>query len=284
MGRYYALHDGEPRDSRAGDRGTVPAALRGRRAAGRRRPAPAVALADKLETLVGLFGIGAVADRRQGSVRAAPARARRAAHPRREGTCGSISSSCRRARFDAVRRGDRRDRRVDRALVEFIRDAAAPATAASSATRRTRSTPCCHEPDVIADVPTRLEAVRAFAALPEAASLAAADKRVAQHPRRSRSEAQRPRARSGAADGSRRDRVCTRARRRRPRVPTPPSATATSRARCSRSPSLNEPVDRFFDDVMVNADDPASARNRLGTAERAASADEPRRRPVEARA
>ena len=71
MGRYYAQHDGEPP--------AVADAIEQHywpRFAGDALPeapvAQAVALADKLETLAGMFGIGAAADRRQGSVRPAP--------------------------------------------------------------------------------------------------------------------------------------------------------------------------------------------------------------------
>ena len=77
MGRYYAQHDGEPPD--------VADAIAQHywpRFAGDALPegpvAQAVALADKLEALAGLFGIGAGADRRQGSVRPAPRGDRRA--------------------------------------------------------------------------------------------------------------------------------------------------------------------------------------------------------------
>ena len=58
MGRYYALHDGEARGGRRRHRRALPAALRRRRAARRRASALRVALADKLDTLAGLFGIG----------------------------------------------------------------------------------------------------------------------------------------------------------------------------------------------------------------------------------
>ncbi len=46
--------------------------------------------------------------------------------------------------------------------------------------------------------------------------------------------------------------------------------------------ALKEPVDAFFDEVMVNADDPAQRANRLGLLVDAARGDEPQRRSVEA--
>ena len=91
MGRYYARHDGEDASGRR---------ARSRRTTGRASPATrcprtasaaAVALADKLDTLVGIFGIGQRAHRRQGSVRrcAAPALGR-AAHPGRARAAAAI--------------------------------------------------------------------------------------------------------------------------------------------------------------------------------------------------
>ena len=71
MGRYYAQHDGLSDD--------IAFAIEDHykpRFAGDELPrnmvGVCVALADKLETLVGMFGIGADPDRRQGSIRVAP--------------------------------------------------------------------------------------------------------------------------------------------------------------------------------------------------------------------
>jgi glycyl-tRNA synthetase beta chain len=59
MGRYYALHDGlEARHGRR-HRRPLQAALRRRQPAAR-PVGTVVALADKLETLVGMFGIGQI--------------------------------------------------------------------------------------------------------------------------------------------------------------------------------------------------------------------------------
>ena len=79
MGRYYAQHDGLPDD--------IAFAIEDHykpRFAGDELPrndvGVCVALADKLETLVGMFGIGEKPDRRQRSVRAAPPCAGRDSH------------------------------------------------------------------------------------------------------------------------------------------------------------------------------------------------------------
>jgi glycyl-tRNA synthetase beta chain len=55
---------------------------------------------------------------------------------------------------------------------------ASPAACASRATRRRKSMPSSQRPQRLGDIPKRLAAVRAFSALPEAAALAAANKRV----------------------------------------------------------------------------------------------------------
>ena len=72
MGRYYAQHDGEPPAVADAIEQHYWPRFAGDALPRRRRSRRAVALADKLEALAGMFGIGAGADRRQGSVRAAP--------------------------------------------------------------------------------------------------------------------------------------------------------------------------------------------------------------------
>ena len=111
-------------------------------------------------------------------------------------------------------------------------------------------------------MPKRLAAVRAFAALPEAASLAAANKRVGNILKKAEGgvEAERRYALAQRAGRAALAKRCARSRRR----PTPPSSAATTPLRCSALAALKTPVDAFFDGVMVNADDPALRANRLG--------------------
>jgi glycyl-tRNA synthetase beta chain len=117
-------------------------------------------------------------------------------------------------------------------------------------------------PAQLADLKERLAAVRAFAALPEAASLAAANKRVGNILKKSDGKAV-PEVNASllaepaevalhaallsvetAADAAFRQGHYT------------PSLRALA--------ALKSPVDAFFDAVMVNADDPALRANRLG--------------------
>ena len=131
-------------------------------------------------------------------------------------------------------------------------------------------------PDSIADLPSRLAAVQAFAALPEAAALSAANKRIVNILRKSGSEAAARSIRARLADGAEHDLYMTfaapvaagrdRLRQRRFR--------GALRALATAKPA----VDRYFDDVMVMADDPAIRANRLALAARRGAYDEPRRR------
>ena len=116
-------------------------------------------------------------------------------------------------------------------------------------------------PPRLADVSARLAAVRAFAALPEAASLAAANKRVANILKKSDGVA-------GAVDpGLLKEPAEAALHKSLDRVSAPADA-AFERGDYSASlqalAALREPVDAFFESVMVNADDAALRANRLG--------------------
>ena len=118
------------------------------------------------------------------------------------------------------------------------------------------------KPARLGDVTRRLEAVRAFAALPEAAALAAANKRVGNILKKAEGETE---ARVDAA------------------LLKEPAEAALYESLQSVAPQaqqafeagdytgalkalavLKAPVDAFFDGVMVNAEDPALKANRLG--------------------
>ena len=116
-------------------------------------------------------------------------------------------------------------------------------------------------PERWGEIPRRLAAVRAFAALPEAPALAAANKRVANilkkseegaaaevDPARLAEPAERALAAALAEVGPRADAAFAAG-----------DLTGSLRALAA----LKAPVDAFFDGVMVNAEDPALRRNRL---------------------
>ncbi len=116
-------------------------------------------------------------------------------------------------------------------------------------------------PQRLADVTQRLQAVRAFAALPEAPALAAANKRIGNILKKSEDE--------GAAvntalfvEPAEKDLYAA-------MQATVPAANAKfdagdHTASLQALAALRTPVDAFFDGVMVNADDPALKANRLG--------------------
>jgi len=116
-------------------------------------------------------------------------------------------------------------------------------------------------PQRLADVPRRLEAVRAFAALPEAAALAAANKRIANILKKN--EDVLPPAALSAL-------MAEPAERQLLAAYDDIASTADTHFRNERYTenlqalaAFKGPVDAFFDQVMVNAEDLAVRHNRL---------------------
>jgi glycyl-tRNA synthetase beta chain len=160
MGRYYALHDGEPREvADAIEQHYRP------RFAGDALPegpaACAVALADKLEALAGLFSIGQVPTGERD-----PFGLRRAA-------LGVVRILVERQLPLAL------DSLVDSNDVRaFIYERARGYFREHGYTANEVEAVLCLAPTRLDLIPRQLEAVRAFSALPEAESLAAANKRI----------------------------------------------------------------------------------------------------------
>ena len=141
---------------------------------------------------------------------------------------------------------------------------ASPACCANRATPRSRWTPCCRSvPQRLAEVPRRLAAVKAFAALPEAPALAAANKRVANILKKAQLGDEVP-----ALDPARLIEPAEQALAQALAEVGPRADTAFEAGDHAASlqalAALKEPVDAFFDHVMVNADDPQLRANRLG--------------------
>ncbi|HEV6965620.1 glycine--tRNA ligase subunit beta [Roseateles sp.] len=117
------------------------------------------------------------------------------------------------------------------------------------------------DPTRLGDVPKRLEAVRAFAALPEAASLAAANKRVANILKKV--EGERPTdVQTGLLKEAAEQALAAAIAEVQPaadRLFEQHDYTGSLKALAA----LKGPVDAFFDDVMVNAEDPQLRANRL---------------------
>ncbi|WP_296750830.1 glycine--tRNA ligase subunit beta [Thiobacillus sp.] len=116
-------------------------------------------------------------------------------------------------------------------------------------------------PPVLADIPKRLDAVRGFAALPEAPALAAANKRVGNILKKAEGEA------GGTVDQGRLVEAAETALFAALGEIAPRADAAFAAGDYTASlqalAALKAPVDAFFDTVMVNADDPALRANRL---------------------
>jgi glycyl-tRNA synthetase beta chain len=260
MGEYYARHDGEFTD--------VATAVREHyqpRFAGDALPiTPAgtcVALADKLETLTGLFGIG-----EKPTGERDPYALRRHAlgvlRILKEGSLPLDLGNLLDQAFAAFPAGLLKDVPGARAaLIVFFYDRL-------SGLLRDEGYGANEVDAVLAEgslridrVPKRLTAVRAFMELPEAASLAAANKRIGNILKKS----------EGVPDGF--DRALL----------LEPAEQALGAAFADVAPTADDlfargdyaamlrslvplklPVDRFFDDVMVNVDDAQLRANRLG--------------------
>ena len=255
MGRYYALHDGEPREvADAIEQHYRP------RFAGDKLPegpiASAVALADKLDSLAGLF-----------SIKELP-------------TGDKDPFGLRRAALGVIRIV------VENQLLLSLRDLVDAAFGPFRGkpqtdlkmffTERMRGYflergYCANEveavlslnPVAIALIPKQLEAVRAFSALPEAASLAAANKRIANILRQAEAMGEV----FGDADFSALKEPAEislfEALQTASRSAKPLFDSGDFSGYLKAFASLKSPVDSFFDAVMVMTDDKKLRENRL---------------------
>jgi glycyl-tRNA synthetase beta chain len=253
MGRYYALHDGlsveiadaiedhyKPRFA-GDDLPKNPVGL-------------CVALADKLETLAGMFGIGQLP------------------------TGDKDPFALRRHALGVIRMLSERDLPLDLSwLFQTAQLADEKVVAQLAAFIYERLTGSLREqgysalevdavvslrPQTLGDIPKRLAAVRAFAALPEAASLAAANKRVGNILKKSEAAVV---AQVDAALLKEPAEVALHAALAAIKPGADAAFTAGDYTASLQSlAALKAPVDAFFDQVMVNVDDAALRANRLG--------------------
>ena len=254
MGMYYAQHDGEHAE--------VAAAIEGHyhpRFAGDTLPeskiATAVALADKLETIVGIWGIGLIptGDKDPFALRRAALGVVRmaleadldlkallaivaAAFP-----AGKLSATVADEVF-----GFMMDRLKNFLAADYKGDEIDAVLALS--------------PSRLAEVRAVLSAVAAFKALPEAAALAAANKRVKNILKKVEGDvgAVNPALLSEAAEQA----LFAAVEQLAPQVDGQFAARDFAGA-LTQLASLREPVDAFFDGVMVMADDAAVRNNRI---------------------
>ena len=256
MGGYYARHDGEHED--------VASAVEDHykpRFAGDLLPrgpvGVVVALADKLETLAGLFGIGQVptgdkdpfALRRHalGVIRMLIERDLPLAVP----DLVSAALSAFPAGHGAVL-GELSTFLYDR-LMGQLREQGSSAQEVDAV--------IALRPERWGDIPRRLAAVREFAALAEAPALASANKRVGNILKKA--EGETPAALDAALLKEPAEHALAAALAQVAPIADAAFETGDYTASLRALAALKAPVDAFFDSVMVNAEEPALRRNRL---------------------
>ena len=258
MGRYYALSDDEPP--------AVAAAIEQHywpRFAGDALPespeAQAVALADKMDALAGMFGVGAqpTGDRDPFGLRRHAIGVIRILIERQQPLALADLLA---AAFDAFA-GIAAVKDARRELEEFVYERLRGYLRDAGYTANQAEAVLCQRPARIDLVPAQADAVRAFGELPEAEALAAANKRIVNILRKSESEAALAVDRARLTDGAEQD-LYLAFQKLDPIVDRHFSNrdyTEALKALATAKPA----VDRFFDDVLVMADDPAIRANRL---------------------
>ena len=257
MGRYYAQNDGldaavadaiedhyKPRfagdELPRGDVGVV------------------VALADKLETLVGMFGIGNLptGDRDPFALRRhALGVIRMLVEKDLALDLDTLLASTLPAFGDKITDATAQ-------LQEFFYDRLAVSLREQGFSAQEIDAVLALRPQRLSDVQKRLEAVRAFAALPEAPALAAANKRVGNILKKAETAVQ-PQVNAAllqeAAEKDLYAALQTIAAQAQQQL-----QAGDTTAHLQTLAALRAPVDAFFEHVMVNADDVALKNNRLG--------------------
>jgi glycyl-tRNA synthetase beta chain len=257
MGRYYAQHDGEPADVAT----AIEEHYRPRFADDELPASPVgtcVALADKLETLVGLFGIGEkpTGDRD-------PFALRRHAI----GVLRMLSEKQLPLQIDALLttsaqafNGMKSFRPAAAELGGFLYDRLRGLLREKGYSANEVEAVVSLAPQRIDDVAERLAAVRAFMQLPEAESLAAANKRIGNILRKSEGAA--PSVDAALLFEPAEKALAEAFARTAPQAQQLLAAGDYAGSLKALAP-LKLPVDQFFDDVMVNVDDAKLRANRL---------------------
>ena len=222
-----------------------------------------VALADKLETLVGLFGIGEkpTGDKDPFALRRHALGVLRMLMERADDLPALQLDAVLQAAASAFTHVEGFTD-SSAAVRSFLDDRLANVLREQGYTAQEVDAVLALGPQILSDVPRCLDAVHAFSALPEAEALAAANKRVGNILKKSDASAdaaalQQDKLVEPAEIALARalDAVAPQARQ----FYAAGDYTASLRALAA----LKAPVDAFFDNVMVNADDPALRANRL---------------------
>ncbi|MBL8752121.1 MAG: glycine--tRNA ligase subunit beta [Planctomycetes bacterium] len=256
MGGYYAQNDGEP----AAIAEAIEDHYKPRFAADtlpRNPVGTCVALADKLETLVGLFGIGQLptGDKDPFALRRHALGVVRMLVDKQLPLALDQLIAAAVPVFGALIQDPKAP------LVEFVFDRLASSLKDQGYTPQEIDAVLSLRPQQLREVPQRLAAVRAFAALPEAQALAAANKRIGNILKKSD---------GGGATAARPDLLVETQERdlhaallHTEAIAKPKFAVGDWQGALVACAALRTPVDAFFDKVMVNAEDPKLRDNRI---------------------
>jgi glycyl-tRNA synthetase beta chain len=259
MGRYYALHDGEP--------AVIADAIAQHylpRFSGDALPvhpvAVAVALADKLETLAGMFGIG-----QQPTGEKDPLALRRHAlaviRILIEDKLPVSLSDLVNAAFAVFPKGLIGAANTD--LLSFIFDRLRGYLRESGYSANEVEAVLCMNPVRLDLIPGQLAAVRVFTSLPEADSLAAANKRIANILRQADARGESYRDAKSSAMKEPAERALFDALKSASNLAAPLFKNGDYTGYLKAFAVLKDPVDAFFDTVMVMVDDASLRQNRL---------------------
>ncbi|WP_423709399.1 glycine--tRNA ligase subunit beta [Undibacterium sp. WLX3042] len=257
MGTYYALHDGEHADVAAaasehyqprfsGD--ALPVTATG----------TAVALADKLETLVGIWGIGLqpTGDRDPFALRRHALGILRMLVEKRL----PLSLSALLADAVALFTGNSQFKDPGAEVLNFLFDRLRGQLRERGFAQNEVEAVVAQNPDTLDNIVERLQAVQAFAALPESVSLAAANKRITNILKKAEGT-------PGAVNAALLQETAEQALAKAMADVKPQVDAAFAKgdftAALKTLAALRAEVDSFFNDVMVNAEDPALRNNRL---------------------
>jgi glycyl-tRNA synthetase beta chain len=256
MGGYYARHDGLSEDIAFAIEDHYKPRFAGDELP-RNQTGVVVALADKLETLVGMFGIGNLptGDKDPFALR------RHALGVIRMLIEKDLPLNLADAVAIAVPAFGDKITDASSALTDFVYDRLAGSLREQGFSAQEVDAVMALRPQRLAEVSQRLNAVRAFATLPEAPALAAANKRIGNILKKSEGEG----ATVDAAlfvEAAEKDLFAAM------QVIVPGANAQFDAGDYTNSlqalAALRGPVDAFFDGVMVNADDPKLKANRLG--------------------
>jgi glycyl-tRNA synthetase beta chain len=256
MGRYYAQHDGLGEDIAFAIEDHYRPRFAGD-ALPTNRVGMAVALADKLETLAGLFAIGQLptGDKDPFALR------RHALGIVRMLMEQDLPLSLGELLTQAVASFPQADAKTVEQISDFIYDRLAGSLREQGYSAQEVDAVLALRPQRLGDVAKRLAAVRAFAALPEAPALAAANKRIGNILKKAE-----------RADAHVAEALLVEDAEKALHAATQKIAPAARKqfdagdytGSLQTLAALRGPVDAFFDDVMVNAEQADLRLNRLG--------------------